>query len=139
VIGRHRRTRRLVLLVGFQAATIDVSHVVGDTRVAIIKGQWLLTKGPGDHNTQFESVLSFPLCRSVVTSAEFALLDPFVGYVRDCSGAVMPPVPVSAGKRAKGRTNGRGFYLLHVGKAGYYRVTATAGGGTAHSPRVHVP
>jgi hypothetical protein len=61
----------------FQAATIDVPHVVGQTRVATIKGDWLLTKGPGDHNVQFEGVLSFPLCRGVVVSAEFSFIEPF--------------------------------------------------------------
>jgi hypothetical protein len=60
------------------------------------------------------------------------------GFVRDCSGAVMPGVPVKTGK-IKGRTNERGFYVLNVRKAGHYRVTATAGGGTARSPRVHIP
>src|SRR5207237_2671456 len=38
--------------------------------------QWRLTKGPGDHDTEFEGVLSFPLCKRVVASAEFAFLDP---------------------------------------------------------------
>lgn len=186
----------------FQEASIDVSHVVGQTRVAVIKGQWRLTKGPGDHNTQFEGVLSFPLCRRVVTSAEFAFLEPFadadglggqyrvfpsvgdkdafswnrdnailaplhialkgylpaasitagppnvvtpnsnprtiVGIVRDCTGAPMPSVPIHTGK-IKGRTNGRGFYVLHVRKGGDYVVIATAGGGSARSRRVHVP
>ena len=61
----------------FQEASIDVPHVVGQTRVAVIKGQWRLTLNPADHSTQFEGVLSFPLCKRVVTSAEFSLLDPF--------------------------------------------------------------
>jgi hypothetical protein len=61
----------------FSAATILIPHVVGSTRVAEIKGSYLLTKGPGDSNTQFEGVLSFPLCRGVVTSARFSLLEPF--------------------------------------------------------------
>jgi len=60
-----------------QAASIDVPHVVGQTRVAKIRGTWLLTKGPGDTNSQFEGVLTFPLCRGVVVSAEFAFLTPF--------------------------------------------------------------
>jgi hypothetical protein len=186
----------------FQEASIEVPHVVGQTRVAIINGQWRLTKGPGDHNNQFEGVLSFPLCKRVVVSAEFAFLDPstdvdnlggqyrvqlsvgdkdafswnrdtailapthvalkgylpaasitadrpnvqtanadpheIVGFVRDCTGAVMPSVPVHSGK-ISGRTNGRGFYLLHMRKAGTYRVKASAGGGTVTSRRVHVP
>ena len=61
----------------FSAATVQIPHVVGSTRVAQIKGGYLLTKGPGDANTQFEGVLSFPLCRGVVTSARFSLLEPF--------------------------------------------------------------
>src|SRR5207249_6919989 len=60
----------------FQEATIDVPHVVNNTRIAVIKGQWRLTKGPGDHDTEFEGVLTFPLCKRVVASAEFAFLDP---------------------------------------------------------------
>jgi len=55
-----------------QAASIEVPHIV-----AKIKGTWLLTKGPGDTNSQFEGVLTFPLCRGVVVSAEFAFLTPF--------------------------------------------------------------
>lgn len=185
----------------FQEASIDVPHVVGDTRVAAIKGQWRLTKGPGDHNTQFEGVLSFPLCKRVVASAEFNYLEPdsdidnlggqyrvvlsvgdkdafswnrdtailaplhvalkgylpaaritagppnvvtpnqiphtIVGFVLDCSGAPMPSVAVHSGK-IRGRTNVRGFYVLHMPKAGDYRVTASAGGGTVTSRRVHV-
>ena len=49
-----------------QEFRIEVPHVVNDTRVAVITGQWRLTKGPGEHNTQFEGVLSFPLCKRVV-------------------------------------------------------------------------
>jgi hypothetical protein len=186
----------------FQAASIEVPHVVGQTRVAIIKGDWRLTKGPGDHDTEFEGVLSFPLCKRVVVSAEFAFLEPstdvdnlggqyrvqlsvgdkdafswnrdtailapthvalkgylpaesitanrpnvqvagqdpheIAGYVRDCTNARMPGVPVRSGK-ISGRTNGRGFYLLHMRRAGTYRVTASAGGGTITSAPVHVP
>ena len=186
----------------FQAATIEVPHVVEQTRVAIIDGKWLLTKGPGDHNTEFEGVLSFPLCKRVVVSAEFAFLEPstdvdnlggqyrvkltvgdkdafswnrdtailapthvalkgylpaahvtagrptattpnsdphtIVGEVRDCTNAPMPGVPVHAA-RARGTTNGRGVYVLHPGRAGTYRVTATAGGGTVRSRPVRVP
>jgi hypothetical protein len=186
----------------FQAATIDVPHVVGDTRVAVVKGDWRLTKGPGDHDTQFEGVLTFPLCKGVDASAEFAFLEPFtesdnlggqyrvqlsvgdkdalswnrdtailapthvalkgylpagavsagrptastpnsdphelVGFVRDCTHAVMPGVPVRSGK-IHGVTNGRGFYVLHMRKPGRYRVTATAGGGTAVSGFVRIP
>jgi hypothetical protein len=186
----------------FQAATIDVPHVVGQTRTAIIKGDWRLTKGPGDHDTQFEGVLSFPLCKKVVVSAEFAFLEPFtdsdnlggqyrvqlsvgdkdafswnrdtailapthvalkgflpastvsagrpsattpnsdphelVGLVYDCTHALMPGVPVHSGK-IHALTNGRGFYVLHMRKAGRYRVTAVAGGGTTVSGYVRVP
>jgi hypothetical protein len=185
----------------FQAATIDVPHVVNQTRVAIINGQWLLTKNPGINSTQFEGVLTFPLCRRVVASVEFDFLEPFqavdnlggqyrvtlpigdkdafsfnrdnailaptyvaldgylpaasitagppnvvlpnsprhtiTGFVRDCTGALMPSVPVHAGS-VKGRTNGAGLYVLHLPKAGYYRVVATAGGATVRSRRVHV-
>ena len=60
-----------------QEFRIEVPHVVNDTRVAVITGQWRLTKGPGEHNTQFEGVLSFPLCKRVVASVEFAFLEPF--------------------------------------------------------------
>jgi len=185
----------------FQEASIDVPHVVGQTRVAVIKGQWRLTLNPAVHSTQFEGVLSFPLCKRVVTSAEFSLLDPFEdadglggqyrvfpsvgdkdafswnrdnailaplhialkgylpaasvtagppnvvianqaphaisGFVRDCTGALMPSVPVHAGK-TRGRTNERGFYLMHLPHAGVYQVVAIAGGATARSRRVHV-
>ena len=61
----------------FSAETVQVPHVVGTTRVAVIKGSYRLTKGPGDSNAQFEGVLSFPLCRGVVTSARFSLLEPY--------------------------------------------------------------
>jgi hypothetical protein len=39
----------------------------------------------------------------------------------------MPSVPVHAGK-IRTRTNGRGVYVLHLGKAGNYVVVATGGG-----------
>jgi hypothetical protein len=183
----------------FQEATIGVPHVIKGTRVAAIKGQWRLTKGPGDHNTQFEGVLSFPLCKRVVASAEFNFLEPFsdedgggqfrvlpsvdskdafswnrdtaivapsyvaldgylplarvtaglpnavtpnqaphtiVGFVIDCSGVGMPAVPVHAGK-VRTHTNARGFYLLHMPRAGTYVVIATFGGVTLRR-RVHV-
>lgn len=61
----------------FSAETVQILHVVGSTRVAQIKGSYRLTKGPGDANAQFEGVLSFPLCRGVVTSARFSLLEPY--------------------------------------------------------------
>ena len=59
----------------------------------MIKGDRRLTEGPGGHNTQFEGVLSFPLCKGVVVSAEFAFLEPFtdVGGGTASSGYVHVP------------------------------------------------
>jgi hypothetical protein len=59
-----------------ESPQMRIPHLAGGRQVGSIPAVALLTKGPGDGNAQYESVVAFPLCRGVFAAAQFALLDP---------------------------------------------------------------
>jgi len=59
---------------------VRVPHQVGARVVGAIPAAALLTKGPGDNNAQYESVLAFPLCGGLFVTASFSLLSPGSDY-----------------------------------------------------------
>jgi hypothetical protein len=114
----------------FLGAAIAVPHVVGSTKVAAIKGKWLLTKAPEDLTAQFEGVLSFPLCHGVVASVEFDFLEPFSD---DAGSGAEYRVYTTTGDKGATVWNKAAAELApaHVALGGYLpaaRVTARANG-----------
>ena len=66
-----------------------VPHRVGGRVVGSIPTVALLTKGPGDNNAQYESVLAFALCNGLFATAKFSVLNPGSVY----GGGPSDPVP----------------------------------------------
>ena len=56
--------------------SVRVPHRVGGRVVGSIPTVALLTKGPGDNNAQYESVLAFALCNGLFATAKFSVLNP---------------------------------------------------------------
>lgn len=107
---------------------VKIPHVVGKRSVGSLPAVALLTQAPGENNTQYESVVAFPLCRGVFAAAKFSLPDPGAVYGVSPSDPVLVAGTVPARQWNHDRALAALRQVVLQGHLPTGRVTARANG-----------